>query len=212
MRWPRRRRPPGTRSPRCGSTSASCRRPRRWVRRRSASTSARTRSRSATATTCSSTASTASTCPTSSTSAATLEIPNDELVQGENTVQIVTGTIASDCGINHDDFILSNLSLELLGEVADGEENEYSYSMGDGSCGTNTALAEGGNADLLRPRRPGRHHRPDLPARHVRAHQRHAHPDRRHGVGRPGRAHGHRQQRTRRGAAPDAGRRHDRGR
>jgi len=71
---------------------------------------------------------------------ATLEIPNEELVQGENSIQIITGTIASDCGINHDDFILSNLSLELLGEVADGEENEYSYSMGDGSCGSNTAL------------------------------------------------------------------------
>ena len=143
---------------------------------------------------------------------ATLEIPNDELVQGENSIQVITGTIASDCGINHDDFILSNLSLELLGEVADGEENAYSYSMGDGSCGSNTALAEGGHTHLLHPRRPGRHHRPDLPARHVRADQRHAHPDRRHGVGRAGRAHGHRQQRTRRGAAADAGRRHDSGR
>ncbi|MEO5663784.1 MAG: metallophosphoesterase [Nocardioides sp.] len=71
---------------------------------------------------------------------ATLEIPNDELVRGENTIEIVTGTIASDCGTNHDDFALSNLSLELLGEVADGEENDYTYSMGDGSCGSNTAL------------------------------------------------------------------------
>lgn len=71
---------------------------------------------------------------------ATLEIPDDQLVQGENSIRLVTGTIASDCGTNHDDFIVSNLSLELLGEVADGEENDYSYSMGDGSCGSNTAL------------------------------------------------------------------------
>ncbi|UUZ60120.1 hypothetical protein [Nocardioides sp. B-3] len=71
---------------------------------------------------------------------ATLEVPNDELVRGENTIEIVTGTIESSCGTNHDDFVLSNLSLELLGEVADGEENNYTYSMGDGSCGTNTSL------------------------------------------------------------------------
>lgn len=70
----------------------------------------------------------------------TLEVPNDALVQGENTVQVVTGTIQSSCGTNHDDFVVSNVSLELLGEVADGEENEYSYSMGDGSCGSNTSL------------------------------------------------------------------------
>jgi Calcineurin-like phosphoesterase len=69
-----------------------------------------------------------------------LEIPTELLVQGENTIEIVTGTIETSCGTNHDDFVLSNLSLELLGEVADGEENEYSYSFGDGSCGSNTSL------------------------------------------------------------------------
>ena len=68
-----------------------------------------------------------------------VEVPNEYLVQGENSVKIVTGTIDTSCGVNHDDFVLSNLSLELLGEVADGEENEYSYSFGDGSCGSNTA-------------------------------------------------------------------------
>ncbi|MEF3402165.1 metallophosphoesterase [Agromyces sp. CCNWLW203] len=69
-----------------------------------------------------------------------LEVPNEYLVQGENTVEIVTGTIDSSCGVNHDDFVLSNIGLELLGEIADGEENEYSYSFGDGSCGSNTSL------------------------------------------------------------------------
>lgn len=69
-----------------------------------------------------------------------LEIPNEHLVHGENSIEIVTGTIETSCGINHDDFVLSNIGLELLGEVADGEENEYSYSFGDGSCGSNTSL------------------------------------------------------------------------
>ncbi|EON24912.1 metallophosphoesterase [Nocardioides sp. CF8] len=39
----------------------------------------------------------------------TLEVPNDALVQGENTVQVVTGTIQSSCGTNHDDFVVSNV-------------------------------------------------------------------------------------------------------
>lgn len=70
----------------------------------------------------------------------TVEIPNEHLQAGENTIEVVTGAVASDCGQNHDDFVLSNIGLELLGEVADGEENEYSYSFGDGSCGSNTSL------------------------------------------------------------------------
>ncbi|MDP9842765.1 metallophosphoesterase [Streptosporangium lutulentum] len=71
---------------------------------------------------------------------ATIEIPNEHLVKGENTVEIVVGTIQSSCGVNHDDFVLSEVGLELLGEVADGEENPYTLSFGDGSCGTNTSL------------------------------------------------------------------------
>ncbi|MGW9629714.1 metallophosphoesterase [Agromyces sp. NPDC055520] len=69
-----------------------------------------------------------------------LEVPNEYLVQGENRVEIVAGTIETSCGVNHDDFVLSNIGLELLGEVADGEENEYSYSFGDGNCGSNPSL------------------------------------------------------------------------
>jgi hypothetical protein len=71
---------------------------------------------------------------------ATMEIPNERLVKGENTVEIVVGTIASSCGQNYDDFVLSEVGLELLGEVADGEDNPYTLSFGDGSCGTNTSL------------------------------------------------------------------------
>ncbi|MFC4009149.1 metallophosphoesterase [Nonomuraea purpurea] len=71
---------------------------------------------------------------------ATIEIPNEHLVKGENTVEIVVGAIQSSCGLNYDDFVLSDVGLELLGEVADGEDNPYTLSFGDGSCGTNTSL------------------------------------------------------------------------
>jgi hypothetical protein len=69
-----------------------------------------------------------------------LEVPNEYLVTGENTVEVVVGTVNADCGVNHDDFVLSDFTLQPLGETADGEENEYTYSFGDGSCGTNTSL------------------------------------------------------------------------
>lgn len=71
---------------------------------------------------------------------ATIEIPDEHLVKGENTVEIVVGAIQSSCGTNYDDFVLSDVGLELLGEVADGEENPYTLSFGDGTCGSNTTL------------------------------------------------------------------------
>jgi chitodextrinase len=37
---------------------------------------------------------------------------------------------------NYDDFPLTGMSLSLLGVVADGEQNNFSYSFGDGTCGT----------------------------------------------------------------------------
>ncbi|MFJ5837084.1 metallophosphoesterase [Streptomyces shenzhenensis] len=70
----------------------------------------------------------------------TVEIPNEHLVKGENKIQIFAGTIETSCGTNHDDFVLSDIQLTLLGEVADGEENEYTYSFGDGNCGSNSSL------------------------------------------------------------------------
>ncbi|MER6348718.1 metallophosphoesterase [Streptomyces sp. NPDC001595] len=71
---------------------------------------------------------------------ATIEIPNQYLVKGENTIEILAGTVESSCGTNYDDFVLSDIELSLLGEVADGEENAYTYSFGDGSCGSNPSL------------------------------------------------------------------------
>ncbi|WP_166846261.1 metallophosphoesterase [Isoptericola sp. BMS4] len=71
---------------------------------------------------------------------ATLEIPNEYLTAGENVVEIFAGPKENtSCGTNHDDFVLSNLTLELLGETADGEENAYTYDFGDGSCGSSTS-------------------------------------------------------------------------
>ncbi|MFJ6567468.1 metallophosphoesterase [Streptomyces sp. NPDC091292] len=70
----------------------------------------------------------------------TIDIPNEHLVKGENKIQIFAGSVESSCGTNYDDFVLSDIQLTLLGEVADGEENAYTYSFGDGSCGTNTSL------------------------------------------------------------------------
>ncbi|GAB2485324.1 hypothetical protein GCM10027063_29010 [Promicromonospora xylanilytica] len=69
-----------------------------------------------------------------------LEVPNEYLVTGENTVEVVAGTFTTSCGENHDDFVLSDFTLEPLGEMADGEENEYTYAFGDGSCGSNANL------------------------------------------------------------------------
>ncbi|KQZ67130.1 metallophosphoesterase [Nocardioides sp. Root151] len=66
-------------------------------------------------------------------------IPNTWLKTGENTVELKVGAIETSCGMNYDDYDLSNVRLELLGESANGEENEWNYSLGDGSCGTNTA-------------------------------------------------------------------------
>ncbi|MFL4902061.1 metallophosphoesterase [Streptomyces sp. MMS24-I2-30] len=70
----------------------------------------------------------------------TIEIPDEDLVKGENKIQFFAGTVESSCGTNHDDFVLSDIQLTLLGEVADGEENEYTYSFGDGNCGSNSTL------------------------------------------------------------------------
>ncbi|WP_418274963.1 metallophosphoesterase [Isoptericola jiangsuensis] len=66
-----------------------------------------------------------------------IDVPNDVLRAGENTVEIVTGGIESSCGVNQDDFDVSDLTLTTLDGEADGSTNEYVYSMGDGSCGSN---------------------------------------------------------------------------
>ncbi len=65
-----------------------------------------------------------------------IEVPNEWLVTGENIVEIFAGTADAACGVNYDDFVLTEVSLELLGEVADGEDNPFTYNFGDGDCGT----------------------------------------------------------------------------
>ncbi len=67
-----------------------------------------------------------------------IPIPNDWLVTGENTIEIFAGTADAACGVNYDDFVVTDVSLELLGEVADGEDNPFTLNFGDGDCGTQT--------------------------------------------------------------------------
>jgi hypothetical protein len=45
---------------------------------------------------------------------ATIEIPNEHLVKGENKVEFFAGAVESSCGTNYDDFVLSDMGLELL--------------------------------------------------------------------------------------------------
>ncbi|GAA1853943.1 hypothetical protein GCM10009751_08350 [Myceligenerans crystallogenes] len=72
---------------------------------------------------------------------ATLEVPNQYLTSGENVVVVHVGPKENtSCGTNYDDFAFSDFTLELLGETADGEENEYGYDFGDGNCGSSKKL------------------------------------------------------------------------
>ena len=65
-----------------------------------------------------------------------IEVPNEWLVTGENIVEIHVGASDAACGLNYDDFVVTDVGLELLGEVADGEDNPVTFSFGDGDCGT----------------------------------------------------------------------------
>lgn len=71
-----------------------------------------------------------------------IPVPTELLVQGQNTVTFNAGSDTTACGTNYDDFVISDLQLELPleGESADGSANNWSYAYGDGSCGTNTTL------------------------------------------------------------------------
>ncbi|GAA2623136.1 hypothetical protein GCM10010399_62950 [Dactylosporangium fulvum] len=86
--------------------------------------------------------------------AGTLDFPGAWLHPGVNTVTVHAGwnwvdtTNAAATGVeqlpngeglrcpNYDDFPLSSISLSLLGVVADGEQNNFSYTFGDGTCGS----------------------------------------------------------------------------
>ncbi|NYH90882.1 metallophosphoesterase [Actinopolymorpha rutila] len=68
---------------------------------------------------------------------ADLAVPNEYLVTGENVVEVVVGTtVNATCDANYDDFVMSDFALELLGEAAGGDRNEFTYDFGDGDCGS----------------------------------------------------------------------------
>ncbi|WP_433205980.1 carbohydrate-binding protein [Dactylosporangium sp. CS-047395] len=90
--------------------------------------------------------------------AGVLDFPGDWLHPGVNTITVHAGanwvdttntaaagveTLPNGEGLrcpNYDDFPLSSLSLSLIGVVADGEQNSFSYSFGDGTCGSSPHL------------------------------------------------------------------------
>ncbi|MEV4619241.1 carbohydrate-binding protein [Asanoa sp. NPDC049573] len=85
-----------------------------------------------------------------------LDFPGEWLNAGANTITVQAGanwvdtTNTAAVGYeqlpygeggrcpNFDDFPLSNIGLSLLGVVIDGEANLFSYSFGDGTCGSST--------------------------------------------------------------------------
>ncbi|TCC31023.1 Ig-like domain repeat protein [Kribbella speibonae] len=87
-----------------------------------------------------------------------LDLPGEWLHTGANTVTVhagaawvdTTNTAAVGYEVlpygeggrcpNYDDFPLSSISLSLLGSAIDGEQNEFSYSFGDGTCGSSKHL------------------------------------------------------------------------
>ncbi|MER7251548.1 Ig-like domain repeat protein [Kribbella sp. NPDC000426] len=87
-----------------------------------------------------------------------LDLPGEWLHTGVNTVTVhagaawvdTTNTAAVGYEVlpygegarcpNYDDFPLSSISLSLLGIAIDGEQNDFSYSFGDGTCGSGKHL------------------------------------------------------------------------
>lgn len=88
----------------------------------------------------------------------TLDFPGAWLRSGDNTITVHAGwawvdtTNTGAVGYeqlpngeggrcpNYDDFSLSSISTSLLGVVVDGEQNAFSYSFGDGTCGSSPRL------------------------------------------------------------------------
>ncbi|MGZ0153412.1 Ig-like domain repeat protein [Kribbella sp. WER1] len=87
-----------------------------------------------------------------------LDLPGEWLYAGANTLTVhagaawvdTTNTAAVGYEVlpygeggrcpNYDDFPLSSISLSLLGTAIDGEQNDFSYSFGDGTCGSSKHL------------------------------------------------------------------------
>ncbi|MCP2327061.1 chitodextrinase [Hamadaea flava] len=89
---------------------------------------------------------------------AALDFPGDWLRTGVNTITVHAGanwvdsTNTAAVGYevlpygeggrcpNYDDFPLTSIGLSLIGVVADGEQNAFSYTFGDGTCGSSPHL------------------------------------------------------------------------
>src|SRR5699024_9268459 len=67
-----------------------------------------------------------------------IEVPNELLVVGENTITLAAGARPAGCGLNYDDFTASGFRLAMGGgvELTD-TSNPTSISLGDGTCGSN---------------------------------------------------------------------------
>jgi hypothetical protein len=66
-------------------------------------------------------------------------IPGQLLTPGANTITVVSGDRSTSCGINRDDFVISNLALTVAGGTATGEDVAESYAFGDGDCAPSDA-------------------------------------------------------------------------
>ncbi|MBB5977807.1 Ig-like domain repeat protein [Kribbella solani] len=87
-----------------------------------------------------------------------LDLPGEWLHAGVNTVTVhagaawvdTTNTAAVGYEVlpygeggrcpNYDDFALSSIGVSLLGTAIDGEQNDFSYTFGDGTCGSSKRL------------------------------------------------------------------------
>ncbi|MEK8227258.1 hypothetical protein NKG05_15980 [Oerskovia sp. M15] len=67
----------------------------------------------------------------------TLDVPNEHLVSGKNTVTFAVGTITTSCGVNYDDFDLSDVQLDVTGATVVDDDNPFTLPFGDGNCGSN---------------------------------------------------------------------------
>lgn len=64
-----------------------------------------------------------------------IEFPAEFLVPGTNTVEVITGTNPeAACGVNHDDFAISNVGLDFSGGTVTPVQVKDRYLMGDGLC------------------------------------------------------------------------------
>ncbi|MGO1174471.1 MAG: metallophosphoesterase, partial [Actinomycetaceae bacterium] len=65
-----------------------------------------------------------------------IPVPYDLLVHGQNTITLASGATPAHCGLNYDDFGVSNFNLELAdGTTIRDDEEHPVITLGDGNCG-----------------------------------------------------------------------------